>query len=714
MDLFKSLSLSSNKGDSGTVKPEGVSFDNSTDYLSRSADLTGNINSKTFTFSCWAYVTSTTQIPLYSLNSYTRFEFSGRGLTINAYAPGSSTRVLLFEPSGAYLPFRNNWVHIIVSCDMANSSRRHAYFNDKSSGTWVQYTNSLIDFTRTPKYVHSLAGGALSKANRLSNLYLDYTYRDLSIEANRRLFITEDLKPANGLGSLSPILYLPMKDPSTAHINQGTGGNFTPNGTLATADRGANQDNCVASEFDGVNDYLSSTGIGASDSKQFTIRFSFKKLSSSNETSVFSLHNGVTFYNKKLSIIVSPYGSGFSLMANGYLDNGTLIFGTSYLVTATSYGIEYDVALSIDLVDSTKSKISINGIVSSITLSTCVNTNFQFSNATEIAIGRYNNGVIFNGTIGELYFDTNYIDLSTNNPFWDSDTNKPIPVRKAISNLGSNPLICMPISADNPTLNLGSGGDFTLNGGELIGARGASEYVARTFKGDGSSGYMLNTSTSLIPSNSKTFSFVACAKDISGTSSSKTLLSIQDSGESCNTFRILVDSSNLAIIGSNSADSIILNISCNDLPEGFEDDFFTLLVSVDLGNGLCNVVVNREFPNKNTTTLTNDLLDIGGKNRNYIGAEENGGNTRQLWQGYEGSAYFTTDYIDFSEEANINLFVSQLGYPRDLQPLINDGIIPNPAIYLPFDDPDNLGKNNGTGGDFTVNGTVSVGQDFTI
>jgi hypothetical protein len=143
-------------------------------------------------------------------------------------------------------------------------------------------------------------------------------------------------------------------------------------------------------------------------------------------------------------------------------------------------------------------------------------------------------------------------------------------------------------------------------------------------------------------------------------------------------------------------------------------DFFTLLVSVDLENGLSNVVINRELPNKNTNTLINDLLDIGGKNRNHIGVEQGGGVLRFFWAGYIGSAYFTTDYIDFSEEANINLFVSQLGYPRDLQPLINDGIIPNPAIYLPFDDPDNLGKNNGTGGDFTVNGTVSVGQDFTI
>ena len=43
-----------------------------------------------------------------------------------------------------------------------------------------------------------------------------------------------------------------MKDKATAHLNLGTGGDFAQNGLIETADRGANQDNCVMSEFDGV------------------------------------------------------------------------------------------------------------------------------------------------------------------------------------------------------------------------------------------------------------------------------------------------------------------------------------------------------------------------------------------------------------------------------------------------------------------------------
>jgi len=33
---------------------------------------------------------------------------------------------------------------------------------------------------------------------------------------------------------------------------------------------------------------------------------------------------------------------------------------------------------------------------------------------------------------------------------------------------------------------------------------------------------------------------------------------------------------------------------------------------------------------------------------------------------------------------------------------------------MQFDEPDNLGKNLGTGGDFTVNGTVTPGPDFSL
>jgi hypothetical protein len=55
--------------------------------------------------------------------------------------------------------------------------------------------------------------------------------------------------------------------------------------------------------------------------------------------------------------------------------------------------------------------------------------------------------------------------------------------------------------------------------------------------------------------------------------------------------------------------------------------------------------------------------------------------------------------------------VDALGYPVDLQPAIDAGDIPTPLIHMKFDDTSALGTNSGSGGDFTVNGTVTAGAD---
>tara|TARA_R110000737_G_scaffold185677_2_gene208859 strand:+ start:222 stop:476 length:255 start_codon:yes stop_codon:yes gene_type:complete len=42
---------------------------------------------------------------------------------------------------------------------------------------------------------------------------------------------------------------------------------------------------------------------------------------------------------------------------------------------------------------------------------------------------------------------------------------------------------------------------------------------------------------------------------------------------------------------------------------------------------------------------------------------------------------------------------------------IEVGSIPNPLIYMKFEDTAALGTNSGTGGDFTITGTVTAGAD---
>ena len=76
-----------------------------------------------------------------------------------------------------------------------------------------------------------------------------------------------------------------------------------------------------------------------------------------------------------------------------------------------------------------------------------------------------------------------------------------------------------------------------------------------------------------------------------------------------------------------------------------------------------------------------------------------------------GFMYFSTDYTDFSDEAERLKFVDALGFPRDIDQDVEDAVIPTPLVYMKFEDPDDLGANSGSGGDYTEFGTPIAGAD---
>jgi len=459
-------------------EPEGVSFDGENDYLSRSTDLVGNTDSKTFTFSCWVYNSSIIEGNQFIYSGLDGFNNSTFDVTINnsnklELSGRSSGTKILGSIGVADIPL-DTWVHLLASGNN-NSNVLIVYINDSlKDATDIYSSTSDIDFGQAVK--HGIGSSPYNWSNnlggRLAHLFLDYTYRDLSIEANRRLFITEDLKPADGLADLSPILYLPMKDAATAHINEGTGGDFTQNDTLDTAPRGPNQWNCVASEFDGVDDYLS--GYYSSSGSQFT---------------TFSVNiNSYDMFDSYGFGVINHRDSGTKKGVYCYISYGKISFlledsSRNDLCKIGILNIEANTSNSINIsYDGSNASIIIvlNGKtlypVTDYTIDTLITGTVHFSNMSVLVgdVDTSSSGRL-NGTLGELYLDTTYIDLSTSNPFWDSDLNKPKPVRQVLEETGNTPLIAMPISADNPGLNLGSGGDFTVNGGPLVGAIGASE-----------------------------------------------------------------------------------------------------------------------------------------------------------------------------------------------------------------------------------------------
>ncbi|WBC28528.1 hypothetical protein TPMD03_54 [Thiohalocapsa phage LS06-2018-MD03] len=494
---------------------KGVSFDGSTDYLSRSTDLAGNTDSKTFTFSCWVYRSknSSGTDRIYSsglgnstVNSLFAVDIVGITNKIICRAWNSSGSLILDVILDNILAI-NTWSNIQISIDLANPLNKGIVINDvdyTSSATFPTYTNDTIDFTVPYRGIGFNAYDNtehLDVAYRMYGFVLDYTHRDLSVVANRRLFITEDLKPVD-TSPLNAILDLPMESASTAHINRETGGDFVQNGTLATVDRGANQPNGTICVIDGSNYLTHATESGAT-------------------LSYWSVNNGIMIHN---------YSTG---------------------------------------------SVSIGDITS--------------------ALG---------DAVGEVYLTTATIDESE----FITNDGICIPVREVIQNTGDNPKIALPCSADNPTLNLGSTGDYGKIGSPS-GYRGGSEYISRSA--------IVDTSNYLTGS-------VFCQSLVKWTSS--------DSGVTWN------------VTYSNS--ETVTNI----------------------GNGINNGIVSY-----------------------YFGFSDN---------------------INWALETNKNLITNQLGYPRKPSDVIRDSEW-TPVLGLFFDDSNNYGLNR-YGADFTVNGTISQGEDFNI
>ena len=224
-----------------------VEFNGTSDSLTRASDFSGNADGNSFTFSCWCFKA----VDGVTLRIFTNGQSSGTdsGLVVYAgnndlgFTARNSADTTLFE-AHAYtniLPV-NVWTNVLISVDLSSASNRYIYMNDvdvTSSFTFSQYTNGNINFTTTTQNIGK-ANNISSQLwqGKLSSLFLDYTYRDLSVTGNRRLFITADGQPAANQASLNPIMFMPLDDTNAIGKNLGTGGDFTANGPPTALSQG--------------------------------------------------------------------------------------------------------------------------------------------------------------------------------------------------------------------------------------------------------------------------------------------------------------------------------------------------------------------------------------------------------------------------------------------------------------------------------------------
>lgn len=700
MTLARALQVAAgNSQETGDVA-EAIDFDTTNDYLSRSSDLIGNTDGKTFTFSGWVWRSSSDGI--FFIDTYRASPLLRNSLQVQndgnfqvSFYNASGTR-LMNVTATAVVPL-NTFTHILFSVDLNSTSNRYLYVNDVAvSPTWTTYVNDVIDFTVPSFHVGSAYTGGANEG-RLSNVFLDYTYRDLSIEANRRLFITADLKPAAGQASLNPILYLPLNDPTAPGVNAGTGGNFTLTGTVARSGRGPNQYNAPYSDLDGTADYLSTTSVtGIADGKQLTVSFC-------GNIDTFTTGNVLAF--STTSYFRVYFGSN-AINITALNSAGSTILSASYSI-GSAVNRNYSIQISCDLSDTNKRHMIVNGQAVAATWSTYTNDNIDFTHTT-YQVGRYSTNQYLNGRLGALWFNTSYIDLSVPDNLAKFVTGTGIDAKPV--DLGANgelptgtsPLIYLPMYGNNAGKNYGTGGDFTVNSGPYTGARGPNEFWGNKAVSDGTTGFLSRAALAGV-SDSKTLSFV-CWFFYDG-NAGKYLFNQYISTGSLRGFNCSIENSNRVVVqGRNSAGTVVFN-SDNTAASMITSGFNCLMVSLDLtDSGKTRVFVNNTSATLNVFTFTNDFVNTSSSSnfilRSVFSSAYNNQPISEL--------YFTTDYIDFSQEANRLKFRDAFGNPVDLTQQIEDGAIPNPAIYMRFP-PTAFGTNYGTGGNFTVNGTISDG-----
>lgn len=703
----KAQLLSSVRRANSAVEPVGIDFDGANDYLSRSSDLVGNSDGKTFTFSAWVYVADSTTFPIYTARSgggRDTIEFdllSGRRVQLNLENSSSIQILDVTTPSGSLQA--NTWYHILASWDLSDTAKRHLYINDADgSPSWNTYTNADCVRTVPSHYIGHEASGDDAEG-RLAHVYLDYTYRDLSVEANRRNFITADLKPANGQAALNPILYLPMDDPTSPGLNLGTGGDFALNGVIARSGRGPNQYNAAASTFDGTADYLSRASALSGISSSKTVTFSARVKFSVSSGNILMLEDTVPTYRTKLRI---QENSG-SFQIVGENSSGTIIFFVSGGSIVTNKWQQID--LSIDLSDTGKRHFLVDGSDVSPTWTTYTNDLLALDQADRQGVGANGaGGTKINGELSDLWFDTTYIDLSTSNPFYDTETGKPkdLGVNGELPT-GSAPLIYLPLRADNAGKNMGTGGDFTVNSGPYVGARGPSEFWGESAEFDGTSQYLQRTSALTGAADSKTFSVALAFRFDAGAESN--LIEFYDGSN--NYFAVAVrdgsPSDRIQVSGGNALGSFILSGKDESSITLLDGNWYTVLISCDMSDTTKrHLYLDGAIPGSlSWGTYTDDSIAFTDSTR--FATVTNLGSITDYFDGKIGFLWFNTEYIDFSQEANRLKFFDAFGYPVDVGA---DGSLPTgnvPLIYM--NKGFHQGTNLGSGGDFTPQNTPTDG-----
>ncbi len=349
-----------------------------------------------------------------SSNFYFRLYITSAGVLTLSGLNSSATQILLATWTGTVIANRNYIV--AISFDLTSSAKRSFYVNGVSGAIWTTYTNDTVAYATATKGAVGASDDNSNGINgQIGDIYHNVNYYDLTIASNRaKVFTSTSINcmtvdmgvTGTTLTGSSPIAFF-RNDATTFNINSGTGGNWSFNSTNPAGTRGINEywGNWATSFSD--SNYLSRAALTeTNNSKTFVISgwAQFTSLNLSGNT-IFEISNATPL------IRFSFFQLAGTWVIHGSNSTGTLIFSaTGGTVLANT---KYYFQLSIDLSNTSNRNFYVNGTVVTLTYATYTNDLINFS-AANVFIGKSNtaSGLSATGQIGELYFDTNYIDFS--------------------------------------------------------------------------------------------------------------------------------------------------------------------------------------------------------------------------------------------------------------------------------------------------------------
>lgn len=477
-------------GEAAAELGNSTDLDGTEDNLSFSGQMTGTTDSKDMTFSFWIYINDTTDGHIINSSVNVFWDVSLSRIVVEGHTSGGS-KVLDVKINN--LPIKT-FIWGMVSVGMASTGTRGVVINDEvwTDLTWTTYTiDGLIEVGGVQGSNDFIIGGQSFGAptvashfkGRESDIFLDAVFRNPATESERRKFSVIDSEKglipidSSGLSALSPIMTA-LTDQDDRTINLNGVDSWTENGVMARSNRGPNQYNAVSSELDGSTQWIRTSSIGASDGKQCFLSFEVlgRNVVGSLNQSVFHIGNGTATRSCEISLKANRLDLYFADAAG----TQSVFIRNVGVVDDRNYSFQ----VSFDTSDQNTLAVIQDGedITSSLTVSTYIDTALAFNKSDYLVAARAFNGnpAGYDGNLGNFIFDTSLVDLLADNPAYDVETNKPKFVPDGTY------LIQTDMRGDQPGVNRGASGAFAVSGGPTFtGARGGSEFFARSIAVDG-------------------------------------------------------------------------------------------------------------------------------------------------------------------------------------------------------------------------------------